>query len=469
MKKVLSFVLIFFCIFVLSGCNNKIDNNNITKPELKDIPEFNTSDKINVDFWHARGQTSYDPIQQIINEFNIYYPNIQVTQTSMGDFTTLREIVISSIESDKLPTIVQTSASDTALYLTYDIVQELESYVQSNNSILLVNDSEQIVGLKEQELNNYIDGFMEECRSFDSFGTLYSLPFTKSTEVLFYNKTIFDKYGYSVPQTWDDILAICEDYVTRPEYQNLVKEGKNTAVFSIDSQANLFITLTQQWGGEYTKFDASGKGVYAFDNSQSKAAMVFFKENFDKGYFASATHFGADYSSEPFKAQQCIMTIGSSAGASYNVPYDKSFEVGVTTYPQKDMNNPQVVQQGTNVSLFKCTNPQEELAGWLFMKFLTNYESSLEIATETAYMPIRKDVINSKEYLDHISGIYNDQNIMQKTEMITITQSSWLHSYPSFDGMSNGRDAASSIVSSILYGGKTVKEAYQDAMDSLYS
>ena len=248
--------------------------------------------------------------------------------------------------------------------------------------------------------------------------------------------------------------------------------------FSVDSEANLFITLTQQWGGEYTKFDANGKGQYAFNNSQSKAAMAFFKENFDKGYFASATYFGADYSSDAFKAQQCIMTIGSSAGASYNSPTDGSFEAGVAAYPQKDMNNAQVIQQGTNVSLFKCSNPQEELAGWLFMKFLTNFDSALRWCTETAYFPIRKDVLNSTEYAEHISGIIRDEttgelierpNTVQLAQKVGLTQQGWFYSNVAFKGSSAARDNAEIIVDQILYGNKSIDDAYKEAMNDLLS
>ena len=479
MKKILSLLVILFTAFAVVSCGNGNDTGGggitPTKPPLKEIPALDTNATIEVEFWHAMGQANQAIIQNIIDEFNVYYPNIIVTQTSMGDYTTLRDTITSGIPANELPTIAQTYPDHVALYLSGGAVQELDSYIQSDTQFTLADGMVDYVGLSQSEQDQYIDGFWAEGTMYDNFGTMYSIPFNKSTEVVFYNKTIFNKYGYSVPQTWDDVIAICEDYVTKPEYQNLVKDGKKAAVFSIDSQANLFITLTQQWGGEYTKFDENGKGVYAFNNSQSKAALAFFKENFDKGYFASATYFGADYSSDAFKAQQCIMTIGSSAGASYNVPADGAFEVGVTSYPQKDMNHPQVIQQGTNVSLFKCANPQEELAGWLFMKFLTNFESALAWCTGTAYFPIRKDVLNSPEYEEHISGrIYAEDgsyiekpNTVQLSQKVGLTQQGWFYSNVAFKGSSAARDNAELIVDAILYGNKSIDQAYKEAIDYL--
>ena len=482
MKKFLSLLVILFASFAVVSCGGGggKDNGGTKVPtiELKEIPTLDTEAQIEVEFWHAMGQANQAIIQAIIDEFNVYYPNITVTQTSMGDYTTLRDTITSGIPANEVPTIAQTYPDHVALYLSGDAVAELDSYLASETNVLLADGTYEKVGLSQAEQNQYIDGFWAEGTVYDSRGTMYSVPFNKSTEVLFYNKTIFEKYGYEVPQTWDDVLAICEDYVTRPEYTNLAAQGKQASVFSIDSSANLFITLTQQWEGEYTKFDANGKGQYAFNNAQSKAAMAFFKENFDKGYFASAQFFGAEYSSDAFKAQQCIMTIGSSAGASYNSPTDGSFEAGVAAYPQKDLENAQVIQQGTNVSLFKCANPQEELAGWLFMKFLTNFESALKWCTETAYFPIRKDVLNSTQYAEHISGIIRDEttgeliekpNTVQLAQKVGLTQQDWFYSNVAFKGSSAARDNAEIIVEQILYGNKSIDDAYKEAMNDLLS
>ncbi len=470
MKKILSLLIIFVMLFSLASCkkckkdNDKDNgNNNGVKPEVE------------VKFWHAMGQANQAIIQEIITNFNKLYPHIKVTQTSLGDYTTLRDTITSGVAADELPTIAQTYPDHVALYLSGQVMQELDSYINSTEKTILADGTETIIGLTEEERNAFIPGFYAEGTIYDSYGTMYSLPFNKSTEVMYYNKTIFDKYGWSAPKTWDDVVTISEAYKTTSEYQALIKGGKKTTAFSSDSEANLFITLTQQWGGEYTKFDENGKGVYAFDNAKSKEALAFYQEQFKKGNFATATHFGANYSSDAFTAGNIIMTIGSSAGASYNVPKNGAFEVGVCAYPQKDMSNPQVIQQGTNVSLFDCANEKEELAGWLFIKFLTNYESALLWCTSTAYFPIRTDVLNSDEYADHISGIIRDEegnefvkpNTQQLAQKVGLEQQTWFYTNVAFKGSSLARDNVESVVQAILYGGKTIDKAYEEALNAL--
>ena len=493
MKKFLSFILLFVLCFTLVGCGG-----NSGQTGDAEIPEELSKELIEVEFWHAMGTANQALIAKIIDNFEKEYAaqgyNIKVTQQSLGDYGTLRDAITSNIAAGEQPTVAQTYPDHVALYIAGKAMQELDSY----------NESKWGLGADEAQ---YIDGFFAEGKIYDAAGTLYSLPFNKSTEVLYYNKTIFNKYGWEVPQTWDEVVEICEKFAETTEYQNFKNAGKQVAGFSYDSEANLFITFTQQWGGEYTGYEnttgngtAVGKNGYIlFDNAKSKEAIKFYYENFKKGYMVTTTHFGTNYSSDAFKAGQCIMTLGSSAGASYNVPTDGSFEVGVAPYPQKSMDNPQVIQQGTNVSLFKCEDPQEELAGWLFLKYLTNYESAMiwvtgyeeyeningeavDAAIGTAYFPIRKDVLNSEKYKEYVSGkevagdgsvVYNPtaQNLAAQ---IGLQQQDWFFTNVAFDGSSAARDEAEALVQSIFYNDHGTKniddvinQAYKDAIETI--
>ena len=478
MKKLLSLCMAAVAVFALASCGQKIKEEETTTPpkEIVEIVDFDATKDVTVNFWHAMGQTNQEIIAEIIESFEELYPNITVVQTSLGDYTTLRDTITSGIAADELPTIAQTYPDHVALYIHGEVMRELDSYLASTKEVTLSDNTKEKYGLTEAEQDEYVDGFWAEGTIYDSVGTMYSMPFNKSTEVLYYNKTIFEKYGWNVPTTWEEIVEVASSFKETTEYAALRADGKKAAGFSYDSEANLFITMTQQWGGGYTGFDNSGKGAFLFDNVQSKAAMDFYKKAFDAELLATTTHFGTNYSSDAFKAGQIIMTLGSSAGASYNVPSDGAFTVGVAPYPQKaGSTNKQVIQQGTNVSLFKRGDAQEELAGWLFMKFLTNYDSALLWCTETAYFPIRKDVLTSTAYADHISGkaVDKDGNVIYKpttqqlAQAVGLAQADWFFTNVAFVGSSKARDNAELIVQGILYGGKSIDNAYQEAMNAI--
>ena len=416
-------------------------------------------------------------MQSAIESFQNIYPNIKVNESFYVTYDELNDAIEQGLENGKLPTVIETNSNNIAKFLDKNLISNLEDYIDSVTLITKKDETKEMVGLTTEEQNQYIKGFMDECRSFDSQNNLYALPFSKSTEVLYYNKTMFDKYGWSVPKTWDDVANISEKFKETSEYKELQKEGKAVSGFTSYFDESLFLTLTKQWGGEYTKFE-NGKGVYAFNNNKSKAAIRWYKEQSDKGNLKTTTFFGTNYSSDAFKAGQIVMTLDSSAGASYYIPSDGSFEVGVAAYPQKDLNNPQVIQQGTNVTLFKRQDAQEELAGWLFMKFLTNYESALDWCTSTSYFPIRKDVLNSDDYQNHISGkmVDGDGNIIYKpttqnlAQKVGLEQQDWFYTSIAFRGSSKARDEVATLVQSVLYQNVDIDKAYSDTIDAiLYS
>ena len=90
------------------------------------------------------------------------------------------------------------------------------------------------------------------------------------------------------------------------------------------------------------------------------------------------------------------MSIGSSAGATHQRPTaDESgnypFEVGIATIPQVNASNKKVISQGPSVCIFKKDNPQEVVASWLFVKYLTTtVEFQAEFSMASGYVPVIK-------------------------------------------------------------------------------
>lgn len=479
MKKFLTLLIMLIAFVSVASCGPNTTTGGILEPD-----QIDKSKETVVTFYHAMGQANQAVIQDIIDNFQEdmykqYGVRVVVEQTSQGDYDTLRQTIASSIASGDQPTIAQTYPDHVSLYLEGEAVSSLDKYIE--------HEAYGLEGTKSDSYG-YIDRFWAEGSIYDNKGTIYSIPFNKSTEVLFYNKNLFEKYEWDVPTTWDEVIAICEEWKQTTEYQNAKNAGKKVGGIGIDSEANFFITLIQQWGGQYTGIDANGKGQYLFDNPQARAALAWLVEEFNKGNTVTATHLGTNYCSDAFKAQQLPMTIGSSAGATYNVTTDGSFVTGVAPYPQvagASEDEKQVIQQGTNVTLFECRDKQEELFGWLFMKYLTNYESSLKWTLETGYFPIRKDVAAAKEYQEYISQILYDENGNPQTDdngqivkqydavkevcVIGLAQSDYFYTSVAFPGSAKARTEGELIIQEILYNQETysIDKAIKDALAAL--
>jgi N-acetylglucosamine transport system substrate-binding protein len=63
---------------------------------------------------------------------------------------------------------------------------------------------------------------------------------------MFYNKTAFDTNGWTVPTTWDEMWALCQQIKGTAGYENVNPLG-------YDSDANWYITLSG--AKEYRLYD----------------------------------------------------------------------------------------------------------------------------------------------------------------------------------------------------------------------
>ena len=444
-------------------------------------------EKVTITFWHAMGMSGYSFIQEMVESFEKAYPMFDVEAVSQGGYTDLKNKILYSLPVGEGPTIAQAHPDHIANYLNAYALTSLDEYINNsskigdiikfpdNSSWVSGAEVQKQIGLTQADIDDFVDAFYAEGSAYGD-NHMYSLPFAKSTDVLFYNKDFFKKYATELAQfgvqadgtwrnpTWDQVEGIAKFYPTTKEYAALDPTLKEVASgFSVDSEANLFITLTQQWGGKYTGFDADGKGQYLFNNAKSKEAISWFANNFNSGIFGTAQKFGTDYSSDAFKAMQCIMTTGSSAGASYNTT--TNFETGVAEYPQRaDGQNKNVIQQGTNVCLFERDNDLEELGGWLFMKWMTNYENALLMSLNSQFLPIRKSVYDSVEYQSSLEN----KDLRFQTRKVAWNQQPYFYTLEAFMGSSKARDEVEGLVRAVLVG-TPIDQAYQNALDNCNS
>lgn len=459
-SKMLVVLLLMVFGFILTSCTT---NNN--------------SDTVTIKFWIYNGAEIKSLLEEFKDEFVKQYDGkYDVEIVSYGNADTLRKQISQSIKGGVGPTVAQVYPDHVAAYLQGNAVLPLDSFI---------NDP--VEGLSKEEQDQFISQFWAEGTVYDKAGTRYSLPFNKSTELMYYNKTLFEAEGWDVPKTWEEVVEISNKWKQTTNYQTAAKTYGEDLLYTLgyDSEANLFITLTQQWGATYTSFDNDNNGVFnafgenADDTLKSKQALSWFSDAFKEHHVGTSTAFGADYCSTAFQNGQCIMTIGSSAGSSYNdgLTGNANFTTGVSTVPQHSMDNPQVIQQGTNIALFRRNNADEELAGWRWMKFLTSKEIALEWAINTAYFPIRYDVLKSQEFQDHVKGKIVDEQgheIFEPTlEAIAkaagLEQQNWFYTNVAFPKSSSARTNAEIIVQNILYGNKTIDTAYADALNSIYN
>ena len=400
---------------------------------------------VTIKFYNTMGANLRAVLDNYIVEFNKLYPNITIEATQVGNYDDVREQISTEITVGNQPHIAYCYPDHVALYNLAQAVTTLDELIESEIVVTRADGSTEILGLTAEQQADFIEGYYNEGRQFGD-GLMYTLPLSKSTEVLYYNKTFFEANNIPVPTTWDELEATCA---------KIKAIDPNCIPLGYDSEANWFITMCEQYGSPYTS--ASGDH-YLFDNEQNHAFIKEFNSWYQKGYLTTQTLYGS-YTSGLFVAQEGVksyMSIGSSAGATHQRPAANAdgsypFEVGITTIPQVNADNAKVISQGPSLCIFQKSNPQEVIASWLFVKYLTtNVEFQAEFGMASGYVPVLKSVSENPVYAEYISKADGGNYIAALSAKVCLAQEHAYYTSPAFNGSSAARDQVGALLTKCL-------------------
>ena len=413
--------------------NQMVENTNVVAYD---------GSEVTVTFYHTMGANLKGILDKHIAKFNELYPNIKIEHSSYGDYPGVRNQISTELTANSAPSIAYCYPDHVALYNTAKAVLTLDDYMASTSTVTRADGTTEIMGFSQAQLNDFVPAYLAEGKAYGD-DKMYTLPFAKSTEVMYYNKTEFEKNGWSVPKTWDEMEALCA--TIKAHYG---EESKSIIPLGYDSEANWFITMTEQMKTPYTSTNASEH--FLFNTAENRAFVEKFRDWYQKGWVITEETYGG-YTSDLFTAttgQRALMCIGSSAGAQYQTPDKVStengdeypFEVGVAMIPQIDANNPKVIQQGPSVCLFRKPD-QEAAAAWLFAKyFTTNVVFQAEYSMTSGYAPVIQSVKEHPVYAQFLEDANGKDFLQASCVKQSVEQMPAYYVSPAFNGSSEARD-----------------------------
>ena len=408
------------------------------------LPEQNDGE-VTITFSHTMGENLRTVLDAYIEEFNKLYPNITVEHSQIGSYDDVRDQIKNELTAGMQPNIAYCYPDHVALYNEAMAVLTLDSFIESTKVVERADGTTEILGLTEEQIADFIPAYYAEGREFGD-GLMYTMPFSKSTEVLYYNKTFFDQHGLKVPTTWDELEAVCAQ---------IKAIDPNSIPLGYDSESNWFITMTEQLGTPYTS--ATGNH-FLFDTAENRAFCAEFREWYLKGYVTTQEILGS-YTSSLFTSKETTksyMSIGSSAGATHQRPTKGDngqypFEVGIAPIPQANPSNPKVISQGPSVCIFDGHSAAEEEASWLFVKFLcTSVEFQADFSMASGYVPVIKSVANDPEYSKFLAKANGGDYIAALSAKVCLEQADAYYVSPAFNGSSDARDQVGILLQACL-------------------
>ena len=456
---------------MLTGCHGSKGMDTFEIPE-----EFDLSKEYEITFWakNDTNKTQTAIYEQAIADFETLYPNITVNLRLYTDYGKIYNDVITNIATNTTPNVCITYPDHIATYLTgTNLVVPLEELFVDEKYGL--GGSE--VRFDSPKENEIIPQFLEEC-SFG--GHYYALPYMRSTEACYINRTYVEALGYTLPDvlTWDFIWEVSEAAMAQDAEGNFLVNGQKVMIpFIYKSTDNMMIQMLKQKDAGYS----TDSGEMLLFNDTTEELLYIIAEHDESGAFS--TFKISSYPANFLNAGQCIFAIDSTAGATWmgtNAPLldiseDKvvEFETAVMEIPQFDTDNPQMISQGPSVCIFNKADPQEVLASWLFTQYLLTNDVQIAYSETEGYVPVTSKAQNSAEYQDYLSrcGENNETYYDIKIKAAQLLLGNIDHTFvtPVFNGSASLRDASGQLIENTVKSVRRGQEIDNEYIETLYS
>ncbi len=379
MRKTILFVLLLLLSVTVLFAGGNSENKSADDGVL----DVTIDEPITIEFWHSFSGTQIPVIDGLVEEFNETVgkeKGITVVAVAQGSGPQLYSKVIGAIKAGNAPAVTTSKPPYVQDFMMADYVVNLKPYIEDST-----------VGMDDYD--DFFRAFSQEGEAYSVEG-IYSLPFAKNSDVLYYNADFFEEHGFVPPVTWDELRELAT------EIHAITGKG----AVGYDNLQYLFENLTVQNGGQYT--DNQGNLLFA-EGDAALEGLKMYADNVWNGVFRTA---GEDYFfSGPFASGTIQMYIGGTVESQYINMKDPQFSWSASALPQIDPQNPKTLSYDHVIC---ALNPQgsgdQKYAAYEFIKFITSTEASKKISMDTAYMAVRQSVLDDEEYKEFLDNGGND-------------------------------------------------------------
>lgn len=325
---------------------------------------------VTIQFWHPWTQDVAAAADLLVDQFNAdnTYGIMVVAASHDSD---LYQDVRAGINSGRMPNVTLGLSHQIQSWTHFrDIVLDLSPYV-----------GDRIWGLSETEISD----FHPEIWGQDVFNEVrLGLPVYRSATVLFYNRSWARELGFRAPPVSPDEFK--EQACAAAAASAVNTENAGGWIASIDPSTIMSWVLA--FGGDGV--NAAGDG-YAFNTPEVLAAFEFIKGLFKSG---CAWYPEDRYPNDKFATRKGLFLSSSISGIPYQEIAFESNEYLDEWVPipyPSETSSPVIDLYGPAYAILEST-PEEQLAAWLFIKWMTLPENQALIIEASGYFPSRISV-----------------------------------------------------------------------------
>lgn len=363
------FFLLLVILFLCTGCSGTV--------KTEETPTTIT-------VWHVYGGQADSPLNDLIDQFNQTVgkeQQINVQVTSVSNTNTIHELVLAAANGEP-------GASELPdLFISYP-----KTVMALPDDSILVNYRDYF---SEEELSAFLPAFVEEGTVNDR---LVILPVAKSTEIMFINQTIFDRFSQATGvtmedlDTWEGLFRAAEIYADWTDEQTPDIPGDAKSMFVHDYYFNYFQIGAESLGEDFFRGNKLAFGP-AFQVAWEPLAQAALQ---------GGVWLQGGYATASLRTGDSIVSVASSASILYysdvvTYPDNTSEDITIISRPCPVFENGEklVMQRGAGFCTVRST-PEREQAAVTFLKWLTEPEHNVEFVTRTGYMPVTRSAFEDE-------------------------------------------------------------------------
>lgn len=352
--------LLFSLAILLSGCSSL---------------RLKQKEPITLTVWHVYGSQTESPFNALVDDFNRTVgaeSGVYVNVTCVTNSTEMDNLLTASLEE-----------YPGALPLP-DLFTSYPRIVEKFEETPLLDWSRYF---SEEELSAFRQEFLAEGYFDDA---LLMLPIAKSSETLFLNKTLFDRFADDAAvsrdcfSTMEQLADVCNLYYERTDGKTLLQ---------IDDYYYYFLSAMTAMGDE---FIIDGKINAASDAFAAAFAPIA------RAAIRGGLCVGEGYASDRWKTGEILCSVGSTAGILYQrdyVTYEdntrENIETQVLPYPCLSGEKKAVVQRGGGLFALRSDDERKNEAAALFAKWITEPQHNLAFVTAAGYLPVTDEAFSA--------------------------------------------------------------------------
>ncbi|MFG6446455.1 ABC transporter substrate-binding protein [Microbacterium sp. P07] len=333
-------------------------------------------------FWHGYTEADGDVLNDLVEEFNSSQDAVVITPT-VKPWATLLDSALPALSSGNGPQLMAIPPENIPVFASKNALQPLDDwYDREDSGASVLNEGAVATGVVD--------------------GERYGVPLSFTPLTMFYNKTMFEAAGVSVPTTWDEwvdaakTLTVDTNGDGEPEQYGLALQDNVTVGNGV------WPSLFKSGGGDVV----TGDGEVVIDSAENVETLAFWADAVQAGKFSPTGVTGAD-ADGLFSAGKVAMTLGGPWMAT--VSKEAGIDYGIATIPA----GPSGVEASAlavDMSVTAQASDEEKAAAESFFTWFYQKDNMVTWSLASGWPPLTSDVTSEDVAENPVVAALTDQS-----------------------------------------------------------